>query len=281
MPHDLPVLAGAGLRLVGVDDEVVRAPVRLLGHERPLEAGREAGAAAAAQARLLHLVDDPVAAHLEQELGAVPGAALLRGLQARRVQAVEVGEDAILIGEHVSSPSSARCRSRFVGGMPSACGAPTPRIVGCGGGALRGRSDCVPASAPARLGLRRCAHRRAARARAAFGCAVDSARRRRPSCRRPSTGVSPAAARWAGASVAGVLDGAAGIGRAGFGSAAARCSDDAASALPGVAAVLGRPSPRSACARRRRASRRTGSRRSGSRRRPAARTRCGRSASRP
>ena len=62
VPHDLPVLAGAGLRLVGVDDEIVRPPIRLLRHERPFEAGREAGAAAAAQAGLLHLVDDPVAA---------------------------------------------------------------------------------------------------------------------------------------------------------------------------------------------------------------------------
>ena len=43
-------------------DEVVRAPVGLLRHERPFEAGREAGAAAAAQARGLHLLDDGVVA---------------------------------------------------------------------------------------------------------------------------------------------------------------------------------------------------------------------------
>ena len=58
VPHDLAVLAGAGLGLVGIDDEIVRPAVRLLGHERPFEAGREAGAAAAAQAGRLHLVDD-------------------------------------------------------------------------------------------------------------------------------------------------------------------------------------------------------------------------------
>ena len=57
MPHDLAVLAGAGLRLVGVDHEIGR-PRIALGHERPLEAGREARAAAAAQARRLDLVDD-------------------------------------------------------------------------------------------------------------------------------------------------------------------------------------------------------------------------------
>ena len=46
VPHDLAVLAGAGLALVGIDDEV-GGPRIALGHERPLEAGREAGAAAA------------------------------------------------------------------------------------------------------------------------------------------------------------------------------------------------------------------------------------------
>ena len=103
VPHDLPVLAGAGLRLVGVDDEVVRPPVRLLRHERPFQAGREAGAAAAAQARLLHLVDDPVAALVEEELGFVPGPAPARGLEARRVEAVEVGEDAVAVVQHRSA----------------------------------------------------------------------------------------------------------------------------------------------------------------------------------
>ena len=41
VPHDLAVLTGARLRLVGVHDEVVRTPVRLLRHERPFQARRE------------------------------------------------------------------------------------------------------------------------------------------------------------------------------------------------------------------------------------------------
>ena len=125
VPHDLPVLAGARLRLVGVDDEVVRAPVGLLGHERPFQAGREARAAATAQAGALHLVDDPIAAHLQEELGSVPGAALLRGLEPRRVKAVEIGEDAILIGEHdpLLSPC---CRRDRPLGRPSSPGRSVP-----------------------------------------------------------------------------------------------------------------------------------------------------------
>jgi hypothetical protein len=75
VPHDLAILARAGLRLVGVDDEVVRPPLhRLLGHKRPFESGREAGAAAAALTRGLHLGDDGVAAFLQDRFGAVPGA---------------------------------------------------------------------------------------------------------------------------------------------------------------------------------------------------------------
>ena len=60
--HDVPVLAGAGLRFVGIDDEIVRAAVRLLRHERPFQTRREACAAAAAQARSLHLLDDRLVA---------------------------------------------------------------------------------------------------------------------------------------------------------------------------------------------------------------------------
>src|SRR5690606_22913790 len=49
--HDVAVLAGAGLRCVRIDDEIARAPDALLGHERPLQTGREAGTATAAEAR--------------------------------------------------------------------------------------------------------------------------------------------------------------------------------------------------------------------------------------
>ena len=50
--HDVPVLAGAGLGFVGVDDQIVRTAVALVvrRHEGPFEPGREAGAAPAAQA---------------------------------------------------------------------------------------------------------------------------------------------------------------------------------------------------------------------------------------
>ena len=98
--HDVAVLAGAGLGLVGVDDEIVRTLLHFLRHEGPFQAGREAGAAAAAQAGLLHLVDDPFRAELENLLGAVPIAARLRAFEARVLEAVEIGEDAVLVGEH-------------------------------------------------------------------------------------------------------------------------------------------------------------------------------------
>ena len=101
--HDLPVLAGAGLRFVGVDDEI-GGPRRIgLRHEGPFEAGRKTGAAAPAQARGLHLIDDPVLALVDQRLGIVPGAARARALEAPVAEAVEIGEDAILVFEHLST----------------------------------------------------------------------------------------------------------------------------------------------------------------------------------
>jgi hypothetical protein len=101
VPHDLAILAGAGLGLVGVDHEVARPPVGgFLGHERPFQPGRKTRPAAAAQAGRLHLADDPVAALVDDPLGAVPGPTAARALEAPVVEAVEVPEDAILVVEH-------------------------------------------------------------------------------------------------------------------------------------------------------------------------------------
>src|SRR5581483_9448775 len=102
--HDLAVLAGAGLGLVGVHDEIARPPVRLLGHEGPFQAGGKSGATAAAQAGSLHLVDNPVAALVEDVLGAVPGAAGARSLELPVVKPVKILEDAILVCEHRYCP---------------------------------------------------------------------------------------------------------------------------------------------------------------------------------
>src|SRR5262245_47777898 len=103
--QDVAVLAGAGLGLVGIDDEVGWPAVGLLGHERPFEAGREAGAAASPQVRLLDLVDDGVAATRDQVLGVVPGAALAGAGEAPVMQAVEILEDAVLVAQHRYSPA--------------------------------------------------------------------------------------------------------------------------------------------------------------------------------
>src|SRR5262245_55325830 len=96
--ENLAVLAGAGLRLIGIDDEIMRPTVGLLGHERPFQPGRESGAAASAQPRRLHLVDDPIATLLQNRLGAVPRAARPRALETPVVEPVEIREDAILVG---------------------------------------------------------------------------------------------------------------------------------------------------------------------------------------
>ena len=101
VPHDLAILAGAGLGLIGVDDEIARPPVgRLLGHERPFQPGRKSRPAPAAQAGGLHLVDDPVAALVDDRFRAVPGAAAPRALEPPIVEAVEIPEDAVLVVEH-------------------------------------------------------------------------------------------------------------------------------------------------------------------------------------
>src|SRR4029077_1893557 len=97
------VLAGAGLALVGVDDEIGRA-LALLRHERPFEAGREAGAAAPAQPRFLDFVDDPVAALGDDFLRTFPVAPPSRASEAPIMLAVEVGKDPVAISQHRRLP---------------------------------------------------------------------------------------------------------------------------------------------------------------------------------
>ena len=104
---DLAVLARTRLGLVGIDHQEARPPVAaFLGHERPFHAGGEAGPAASAQAGVLHLLDDRVLPTLQQRLGVIPVAPRHRGLQAPRLIAVEVGEDAVLVSEAHASPPS-------------------------------------------------------------------------------------------------------------------------------------------------------------------------------
>src|SRR5690606_41216108 len=76
----LTVLERARLRFVGVDEKVVRLAV-VFGHEAPLDAGREAGAATAAQPALLDHLDDLVAGHAERLLQRLVAAPLLPARQ--------------------------------------------------------------------------------------------------------------------------------------------------------------------------------------------------------
>src|SRR5690606_27066279 len=111
--QDLAVLAGARLGLVGVDHQVVRPLALLLRHEGPLQAGAEAAATAPAQARGLDLLADPLRRLLQDLAHEIVGAALLRPFQPEVVQAVEVGEDAVLVFQNADhgqrTPLLARC----------------------------------------------------------------------------------------------------------------------------------------------------------------------------
>src|SRR5690606_4581836 len=98
-----------------------RATIVLLGHERPFKTRREASAAATAQARRFHFLDDPVTALLNQTLGVVPLAARHGPLQGLILEAVDIGEDAIFISQHVSPVSVRVCqyRSHHTGFFPN------------------------------------------------------------------------------------------------------------------------------------------------------------------
>ncbi len=95
--EDEAVFAGAGLALVTVAQHVLRLG-RLLGHERPLHAGRKSRAAAAAQVRLLHLVDDGVGRHAERFLQRLVAVELEIAVERGRAHAKALGDDLHFIG---------------------------------------------------------------------------------------------------------------------------------------------------------------------------------------
>ena len=104
--HQHVILERAGLALVGVAADVFRLR-RVLEHELPLHAGREAGAAAAAEAGGLHLLDDVIRLH-RQRLAQPFVAALVLGVEVERVRVrlVDVrGQDG-LIGTHFLLPAA-------------------------------------------------------------------------------------------------------------------------------------------------------------------------------
>src|SRR5215471_770896 len=114
MAQDVPVFARARLAFIGIDAQISRVAA-LLRHKGPLQAGRKAGAAAAAQTRVLDLLDDPVAPLEDQILGAVPIAAAPGAGEPPIVAAIKVGEDTVLVGEHWFS----LIRVRWSGRLPA------------------------------------------------------------------------------------------------------------------------------------------------------------------
>ena len=98
--QNVAVLACARLGFIGIDHQVMRAAIGLLGHERPLHPGRESRAAAPAQTGLFHLFDNPVTALGQDVLRIVPVAALLRRHEVMRLPAIEIYKYAVFIIKH-------------------------------------------------------------------------------------------------------------------------------------------------------------------------------------
>jgi hypothetical protein len=95
--EDQAVFAGAGFAFVAVAQNIFRLG-RLLGDERPLHAGGESGAAAAAQAGILDLVDDGVRLHGERLLHGLVAVEFEIAVEVRRTLAEAPGDDFYLVG---------------------------------------------------------------------------------------------------------------------------------------------------------------------------------------
>ncbi len=96
--HHVAVFAGAGLALIRIHHEVARAAIGCFRHERPFHARAEARPAAPAQAGGFHFLNDFLTPQRQQRAGIVPVAAFLGAFQRPIMMAVEIGENAVLIG---------------------------------------------------------------------------------------------------------------------------------------------------------------------------------------
>src|SRR6516164_5493093 len=146
--QDVAIFARAWFAFISIDDEIGR-PVALFRHKRPLQAGRKAGPAAPAQPRFFDLLDDPLTALQNEVLGAVPIAASPGPVEPPVALAVQVGEDAITVGEHrlpfIRAKLCGRRRARtHAARSPNRAGADS----------LRAARRAIPPS-PARRGPRR------------------------------------------------------------------------------------------------------------------------------
>ena len=99
LAHYLPVLARAGLGLVGVHHEEARAAVGVLGHEAPLHPGGEAGAPPPTEAGVLDLLHDPIGTHSHDFLRQMVVPSFFGVREAPVLLPVEVREDSVLVTE--------------------------------------------------------------------------------------------------------------------------------------------------------------------------------------
>src|SRR4051812_4874430 len=161
--HQRDVLAGPGLRLVGVDHEVLRLRV-VLGDERPLHPGREARAAAAAEPGVLDRLDDRVGRHAERRLQRAVAAPVGVGRQLPGLVGVpDVGEDGgqgahlrshfassfsapVSVAELLSSTAAASVglESASSAGWPSPAPSASARVSEEGAVQLFSRASCRP-----------------------------------------------------------------------------------------------------------------------------------------
>ena len=79
--HNVAILAGAGLRFIGIDHKVMRPLLHLFRHEGPFQAGRKTRAAASSQSGFLDDIDNRLGALLQDRFGAIPRSALARGIE--------------------------------------------------------------------------------------------------------------------------------------------------------------------------------------------------------
>ena len=103
MANNVAILAGAGLGFIRIHHQIGRPTIRLLRHEGPFHAGREARTASATQAGILDAFNHRIATARNNRRRTIPIPAHTRRRQIPGLTAIEVLENPVLISErHVN-----------------------------------------------------------------------------------------------------------------------------------------------------------------------------------
>lgn len=98
---DLEVIEGERIRLVGIEEEVMREKIDMIGNERKFEKSREEREEKEKKERRINIIDDKVEEIIDKEIGIVKMEKRNGKIKGMIIEEVNIGEDEIFVRKNV------------------------------------------------------------------------------------------------------------------------------------------------------------------------------------